>query len=184
LGSDRREWVWKKSGEDVSDRVAKPTVKFGGGSLMIWGCMTAKRAGYMCKIDGRMDAGLYKDIFDEDLIRSIKYYRMNKRKINFQQDNDPKHTSHTATQWLQSKKIKILEWPAQSPDLNPIEHLWHHLKRQLSKYDPEPESMDELWECVQDEWNKITIDDCLKLIENMPRRVTAVLKAKGSHTKY
>ena len=80
----------------------------------------------------------------------------------------------------------MLDWPAQSPDLNPIEHLWQHLKRQLAKYENDPVSIYELWECVdiETEWNNIPPRICLDLIATMPRRVDAVLKAKGGYTKY
>ena len=54
LGSDGRKWVWKKAGEGLSDRVVDGTVKFGGGSLMFWGCMLWEGAGYGTKIDGRI----------------------------------------------------------------------------------------------------------------------------------
>ena len=78
----------------------------------------------------------------------------------------------------------MLDWPAQSPDLNPIEHLWNHLKRRLNQYETVPRSMHELWERVEKELNEINSTFCLKLIESMPRRVAAVLKAKGGYTKY
>ncbi len=78
----------------------------------------------------------------------------------------------------------MLDWPAQSPDLNPIEHLWFQLKNKLNSYPTQPSSIHELWECVQEQWETFTEEECMKLIESMPRRVDAVLKAKGGHTKY
>ena len=74
-------------------------------------------------------------------------------------------------------------WSPQSPDLNPIEHLWAHLKRKLAEHEEAPTSIQELWERVQKKWDDIEVGECQKLIESMPRRVEAVLKAKGGHTK-
>lgn len=65
VGSDGVEWAWKREDEGISDRLVQPTVKFGGGSIMIWGCMTAKGVGYACRIDTRMDAALYTRILGE-----------------------------------------------------------------------------------------------------------------------
>lgn len=77
-----------------------------------------------------------------------------------------------------------MDWPAQSPDLNPIEHLWQMLKFRLSAYPEKPGSIHELWKRVEAEWEKISKEECIKLIHSMPRRVAAVLKAKGGYTKY
>ena len=75
-------------------------------------------------------------------------------------------------------------WPAQSPDLNPIEHLWGCLKRRLAEHENSPYGIHELWERVQVEWERIPVEECQKLIESMPRSVQAVLKAKGGYFKY
>ena len=77
-----------------------------------------------------------------------------------------------------------MDWPAQSPDLNPIEHLWGCLKRRFAEHENPPNGIYELWERVQVEWDRIRVEECQKLIESMPRRVQAVLRAKGGYTKY
>jgi hypothetical protein len=77
-----------------------------------------------------------------------------------------------------------MDWPAQSPDLNPIEHLWRHLKRKLAEHEIPRKGILELWDRVEVEWNKIPPEVCQNLIESMPRRIEAVIKAKGGYTKY
>ena len=185
LGSDGKKWVWKKQGENrVGDRLVEGTMKFGGGSVMVWGCMMWEGVGYACKIDGRMDKHLYTAILEDELQASLQYFNKTPEDIIFQHDGDPKHQSHQAKDWLKDHGFKVLIWPAQSPDLNPIEHLWSHLKRRLGEYERAPGGVLELWERVEEEWNKISASVCQGLIESMPRRVKAVLKAKGGHTKY
>jgi hypothetical protein len=184
LGSDGRKWVWKRPGEGLSDRLVQGTVKFGGGSLMMWGCMLWEGAGMATKIDGRMDADLYVRILEDELQQTLQYYDKNPEDLIFQQDNDPKHKSKKAMKWLEDSGMEIMVWPPQSADLNPIEHLWHHLKARLGEYETPSSSIAELWERVQIEWDKIPASVCQNLIESMPRRVEAVLKAKGGYTKY
>ena len=93
LGSDGRQWVWKKAGESLSNKVVEGTVKFGGGSLMMWGCMMWEGVGYACNINGRMDAELYTQILEDELQQSLEHYGKEVADIIFQQDNDPKHKS-------------------------------------------------------------------------------------------
>ena len=185
LGSDGCKWVWKKQGaRQLTDRKIEGTVKFGGGSLMVWGCFTAKGVGYMTKIEGSLNAELYTKILDDEFLQTLEYYGYKKEEIIFQQDNDPKHTSRLAKKWFKENEVKVLEWPPQSPYLNPIEHLWVKLKRRLNSYEEEPKSIYELWERVQDTWNDIGAATCERLVGSMPSRVAAVLEAKGGYTKY
>lgn len=184
IGSDGRKWVWKHKGEGLTERTVDETLKFGGGSLMIWGCMNYDGVAAMCKIEGNMDADLYTSILEEELLPAIRKSKKKVGDIVFQQDNDPKHTSKKAKAWFEKRKIRVSPWPAQSPDLNPIEHLWNHIKRELAKYQTPPKSIAELWERVKVEWHAIPPLVCQNLINSMNRRVLAVIAAKGGHTKY
>jgi len=184
LGSDGRKWGWKRPGEGLSDRLVEGTLKFGGGSVMVWGCMMWEGTGYAVKIDGRMDGDLYIKILEDDLQASLNFYGKTTNDIIFQQDNDPKHTCKKAKTWFQDHGFTVLPWPAQSPDLNPIEHLWFYIKQRLGEYEEDPKGILELWERIEKEWAKIPASVCQNLIESMPRRVNAVLKVKGGYTKY
>ena len=185
IGSDGKVYCWKRHGETVSDRTSTPTVKHGGGNnLMVWGCMGWNGVGMLVEVQGIMDANQFCSILEEGLVESFKKLGMDEDERIFQQDNDPKHTSKKAQRWLLDNNIRLLDWPPQSPDINPLEHLWGHLKRLLLKYDTPAKGVYELWERLVKEWNAIPPEVCQKLIESMPRRIQAVLKAKGGHTKY
>jgi transposase len=184
IGSDGRKYVWKVAGKALQDKEVQGTVKFGGGSLMVWGCMGWNGVGILAEVEGRMNAGQYVSILEDNLLPTMENSGIPEENIIFQQDNDPKHTSKRAQEWLESQGIKVLDWPAQSPDLNPIEHLWQILKKKLNSYATSPRGVWELWERIEMEWGKIEVEECQRLIESMPRRVEAVIKAKGGHTKY
>jgi hypothetical protein len=172
------------AGKGLSDRLIEGIVKFGGGSLMLWRCMTWNGVGYATKIDGRMDGDLYLQILKDELQDSLEFYDLNTSDVIFQQDNDPKYTCKKDKEWLGEQEFRTMVWPAQSPDLNPIEHAWFYLKRKLAEYEESPKGIEELWRRTQEEWNKIPAEVCQGLIESMPRRVEAVLTAKGGYTKY
>ena len=120
----------------------------------------------------------------QGLLQSMEESGISECDIIFQQGNDPKHTSRRAQRWFEEQGINLLDWPAQSPDLNPIEHTWNHLKRCLSAYESAPTGVHQLWERVVEQWGEIDEEQCQKWIESMPRRIEAVINAEGGHTKY
>ena len=99
-----------------------------------------------------------------------------------QQVNDPKHTSAHVKEFFTSKKIKVLEWPSQSPDLKPIEHLWEELDRRIRKRKFSRKK--DLMAYLAEEWKEIPLTVITKLIDSMPERCVAVIKSKGFATKY
>lgn len=184
IGSDGHQYAWKKKGSPLKDHQVIGTVKFGGGNLMVWGCFCYDGLGKIIKIDGKMTAAMYCEILKQGYLRSVRMHGKSLKDVVFQHDNDPKHTAKITKQYIKTRRIRVLDWPSMSPDLNPIENLWSILKRQLNQYDSEPNGMSELWDRVEHEWSKISQETCKKLIESMPRRIYAVIKAKGSYTKY
>ena len=120
--------------------------------------------GKLVKIQGKMNAEKYCEILEDVMEERFEKLEMEEEECYFQQDNDPKHTSKWEKQWFSDKNIEVLEWSAQSLDLNPIEHLWHHLKSQLQQYDTPPKGVHELYERVVEEWNEISPKVCQNLI--------------------
>uniref|UniRef100_A0A8C4RHK9 Tc1-like transposase DDE domain-containing protein n=1 Tax=Erpetoichthys calabaricus TaxID=27687 RepID=A0A8C4RHK9_ERPCA len=97
------------------------------------------------------------------------------------QDN-PKHTAKISKEWFQDNSVNVLEWPSQSPDLNPIEHLRRDLKTAVHRRFPS--NLMELERCCKEEWAKLAKDKCAKLIASYRKRLIAVIAAKGGPTSY
>lgn len=133
-------------------------MKHGGGSMMIWGCLTWNRTGRLCWVKERMDARQYCKILEEGLLGTIADKKTGMGAIIFQQDGDPKHCSKLATTWFEDHAIKVLPWAPSSPDINLIEHAWDALDKQLRRRDHLPTSEDQLWEVLQEEWVKLDIE--------------------------
>ncbi len=176
----RRSRVWKLSTEKFHISRFKGTVKHEK-KIMVWGCFAWHGVGSLYKVQGILEQRQYHKILKQQLAISAKKLFPRKKYI-FQQDNDPKHTSKLCKNYLRNKKIKTLDWPAQSPDLNPIENLWSILDMMVK--DRKPQTDDQLMEVLTNGWNSIEITKLNNLVESMQRRCEAVIANNGYPCNY
>ena len=168
--------IWRTPGTRFN---IENMVPFGGGSLMMWGCFSGKGLGPLVKVEGKMNRLDYIKILEEHLLPLIDR-DFNGRGYLFQDDNAPVHTAKDVKDWILNNNVKVLpNWPSQSPDLNPIEHLWSELERRIRRRPKNMKNFNELESALQEEWSKITNDVLMKLIESMPRRIEAVIENNG-----
>ena len=181
FGINSKRYVWRKPGtaHHLSNTVS--TVKHGGGSIMLWGCFSAAGTGRLVAIEGKMNAAKYRDILEENLFQSAHDLRLGRR-FTFHQDNDPMHTAKITKEWLRNNSVTILDLPSQSPDLNPIEHLWRDLKMAVHQHSPS--NLTELERLCKKEWQRMPKSRCEKLVASFPRRLMAVPAQKGASTQY
>ncbi len=157
------------------------TEKFGGGvSCMVWGAITSKGVGKLVFVDSSVNKEVYKNIFDNNLFDSAKINGLDT--FIFQQDGAPAHTSKLIREYLAKNNIDVLEWTAQSPDLNPIEHIWAYIKRILGN--ERFSSIENFKAKISEIWYKIPSELCRKLVLSMPDRINAVIEAKGAQTRF
>ena len=180
LRFNRKRRVWRISNSGWQPRNCVGTVKHDK-KLNVWGCFSAHGVGRLYRIEGIMKKEDYVMILDNELRPSAATLFPDGNFI-FQQDNDPKHTANIVKDWFGDNAIIKLEWPSQSPDLNPIENLWSILDMRLK--DRKVNTLNELLLVLQDGWKAIPVETLRDLVHSMPKRIEAVIKAKGYATKY
>jgi len=181
FNNDSKNWVWRKKDEKYQVNCLKPTVKNSEG-VMVWGCFCNNKIGPLVLIEGTLNSDRYIELLEEHLIPFLN--NLGAANHIFQDDNAPCHASKKTKTWKNDNEIEFLPWPAQSPDLNPIENLWDALERRVRKHRPIPKNKKEFFEALKEEWNKIDEIQLNRLVTSMPRRIKAVIRNKGNPTKY
>lgn len=185
FGIDRRKRVWRMSSETLDQSCIQSTVQAKGGGILVWSQFCWEDLGELVVLRGTVNSEDYLKILRSQVLPFMNLHFPSGCGI-FQDDNAPIHRSKAVKQWFLSNgpKFSHLKWPAQSPDLNPIEHLWNMLEIAIRKRYPHPSSLNELCDFLSEEWGKIDKDKAKNLVESMPHRIAAVIKSKGGPTKY
>ena len=190
----RRQYVRRLVGEEYHEQCVQPTVKHGGTGIMVWGCMSRAGLGQCVRVEGNINQFVYLDILEDVMLPSAHY--LIGPDFMFQHDNAPSHTARTVRNWLANPapdalvedgvdwNIDVIDWPAQSPDLNPIEHLWDHIEREISRVEAPRGGLNGLFARVQEIWDEIDLEVVEKLVDSMPERCQAVINNRGSYTRF
>lgn len=156
----------------------------GGGKMMFWGCITYHGVGDACRLPEGLDSELYVKILRDYVFASRDYYKLDPAKFMFQQDNSRVHTANIVQKYFRKSKMTVLEWPVNSPDLNPIETVWAYIRRELDQYETDPKDLDDLWKRVNFIWGKIPTQFLHNLYEGMPRRMQMLRRGRGEAIDY
>ena len=163
--------------ENWATKYTSKTVKFGGGSIMVWGFIKRSGLRKIVRVDGIINSAKYTGILEETLVPYIVEGDI------FQQDGAPCHASKSTMAYFEEKVIAILAfWPSQSPDFNITEQVWEILKRKMMKKCPK--SVNELWQMVEKKFYAIPDKEIENLFASLPKRVKSCLKTRGWSTKY
>ncbi len=139
---------------------------------MIWAAMSSAGVGPLCFIKSRVNAAIYQEILEHFMLPSAeKLY--GDADLIYQQDLVPAHTAKGTKSWFNDHGVTVFDWPVNSPDLNPLDNLWGIVR------DTRPNNAEELKATIRETWASITPEQCHRLIASMPRRIDAVIHAKG-----
>ena len=149
----------------------------------VWAGISKKGATQVCIFEGTMAAQLYCKILEKTLIPFIHAKFPSPAAHRFMQDNDPKHTSRAAQQFFATHDINWWRTPPESPDLNPIENLWHEMKDYLRR-EIKPQSKEELIDGIELFWDTVDVFKCCRYIDHLKKVVPRVIEVNGEPTGY
>ncbi len=156
-----------------------------GGGVMVWGIFSWHTLGPLVPIEHRLNATADLSI-GADHVHPFMTTVCPSSDGYFQQDNAPCHKAQIISDWFleHENEFTLLKCPPQSPDLNPMEHLCDVMEREIRIMDVQPTNLQQLCDAIMSIWTKISEKCFQHLVESMPRRFKAVLKAKGGPTRY
>ena len=176
---NHRRFCYRKDGEKPRPKPRpKHPIK-----VHVWGGISKKGATAVCIFEGIMAAPLFIEILELTLIPFLQQKFPSPNTHRFMQDNDPKHTSRAAQDFYTRAGINWWRTPAESPDCNPIENLWHELKEYIRR-EVKPMNKQELVDGINAFWNTVDAHKCCKYIDHLQKVLPKVIEVNGEPTGY
>ena len=180
---DGRIQVWRRRTEALRQELVTETTAFGGGSVMVWGAICSEGRSPLVVLRRTLNGEGYREILENHLLPwTEQQLGAPQTEWRLQDDNAPPHRCQAVQRLLEESNIRRIDWPARSPDLNPIEHLWDELGRRVRQRGPT--SIAQLASVLKEEWEAIPQQRIRHLILSMPRRLRQIILTRGGHTAY
>ena len=179
---DGRLRVRRLPGERFRPGCQADRVQAGGGSVHVWGAFHNSAKSPLVLPDRCLTGVLYRGILQNTLVPFARHYFGDN--YHYQDDNATPHCARVVLDFLQQGNVTKMEQPPRSPDCNPIEHLWDELGRAISSMDNPPQNLDELRQALLYKWPQIPVQRLQCLVASMPRRLAAIIAARGRNTRY
>ena len=183
--SDGRIRVWRRRNERYADVCVRQRDPWGGPSVMVWGgiCHGGITLLVVLDIQAGPGNGVTAQRYVDQVLRPVTVpFLAAHPGMTLMQDNARAHTARLTTQFLQQNNVNVLPWPAMSPDMNPIEHVWDQMGYALARLNVRPRNVVELRQAVLQAWQNIPQFRIRRLIDSLRRRCTACINAEGGHT--
>lgn len=184
FGSDGVQYCRRKPGGEFEEWNVQQVMKHGGGSVMVWGCITSHGFGQLVLVEGGMNAEKFCLVLEEGLLSTLEDQNLHPSDYYFQQDTNPRHTSKHAKKWFEEHGIDFLPWPPNSPDQNIIEHAWYELEKAVNHHTPHPTNTTQLFTVLQWTWEHLLQELLDSLYGSAHHRLLALRAQKGHHTRY
>ncbi|UYV74198.1 hypothetical protein LAZ67_11002402 [Cordylochernes scorpioides] len=179
----RRVFIWREPGTRYHPGNIREIDSFRGGSLLVWaGISSSRRTPLHIFSGGTLTAQRYRDEILEPYLRP--YRDQIGHNLIFMDDNARPHRARLVNEYLQSENIRRMDWPARSPDLNPIEHVWDTLGRRIGARHPSLRTLVELRTALLEEWGLLPLDLLQSLVNSMRARCETLIAVRGDHTPY
>lgn len=178
------EWVRRPPNTRHDPKYIREVNRQGRCKLNVWGAITSTGMLDLVIIDGTLNQHNY---LNNVLIPRVLPYKQSHPDMIFQHDGAPAHRAIMIKEWLSSEDVEVLKWPAQSPDINPIENLWNMLKEEIGPLNHiGPNQKEELTGVVTEAWEKLRNKPRIltKLYGSMKRRMIEIIAKRGAQTKY
>ena len=179
---DGRMRVYRRGNERFADQCMHEAPNRGYGQVMVWGGISRDLRTELVHVPVTLTGANYVETI---LRQHVTPFFQEHQGLTLQQDNAPPHRARITQDYITNNNMQILHpWPAASPDLNPIEHVWDIIGRHVESADPRPQNNAQLLQSLTDAWNDIPQASIRHIIDSMRRRCQAVINAGGGHTRY